>query len=111
MISISLTQVISVDYSDALFCLKNQVALVALATIPSSHKDLLSAVKSWPPAIYSALPVIAAIVPQLNTSSMTDQLKEVRASKCSLHLYASELYIKHVKTLSLFAVSGTGSVV
>ncbi|GJR32413.1 vacuolar protein sorting-associated protein 41 [Tanacetum coccineum] len=56
-----------------------EVALVALATIPSSHKDLLSAVKSWPPAIYSALPVIAAIEPQLNTSSMTDQLKEALA--------------------------------
>ncbi|KAJ9554711.1 hypothetical protein OSB04_009325 [Centaurea solstitialis] len=56
-----------------------EVALVALATIPSSHKDLLSAVKSWPPAIYSALPVIAAIEPQLNTSSMTDELKEALA--------------------------------
>ncbi|KAJ0955821.1 hypothetical protein HanPSC8_Chr01g0007341 [Helianthus annuus] len=37
---------------------------------------LLTAVKSWPPAIYSALPVIAAIEPQLNTSSMSDELKE-----------------------------------
>ncbi|KAJ0714190.1 putative chromatin regulator PHD family [Helianthus annuus] len=56
-----------------------EVALVALATIPSSHKDLLTAVKSWPPAIYSALPVIAAIEPQLNTSSMSDELKEALA--------------------------------
>ncbi|KVH90729.1 hypothetical protein Ccrd_007262 [Cynara cardunculus var. scolymus] len=54
-----------------------EVALVALATIPSSHKDLLSAVKSWPPVIYSVVPVIAAIEPQLNTSSMTDELKEL----------------------------------
>lgn len=50
---------------------------MALATNPSVHKDLLSTVKSWPPAIYSALPVISAIEPQLNTSSMTDALKEV----------------------------------
>ncbi|XP_024985211.1 vacuolar protein sorting-associated protein 41 homolog isoform X1 [Cynara cardunculus var. scolymus] len=56
-----------------------EVALVALATIPSSHKDLLSAVKSWPPVIYSVVPVIAAIEPQLNTSSMTDELKEALA--------------------------------
>ncbi|XP_076944530.1 vacuolar protein sorting-associated protein 41 homolog [Bidens hawaiensis] len=56
-----------------------EVALVALATIPSSHKDLLSAVKSWPPAIYSALPVIAAIEPQLSTSFMSDELKEASA--------------------------------
>lgn len=54
-----------------------QVALVALATNPSFHKDLLSTVKSWPSVIYSALPVISAIEPQLNTSSMTDSLKEV----------------------------------
>lgn len=54
-----------------------QVALVALATNPSFHKELLSTVKSWPPVIYSALPVISAIEPQLNTSSMTDALKEV----------------------------------
>lgn len=54
-----------------------QVALVALATNPSFHKYLLSTVKSWPPVIYSALPVISAIEPQLNSSSMTDALKEV----------------------------------
>lgn len=54
-----------------------QVALVALATNPSYHKELLSTVKSWPRSVYSALPVISAIEPQLNTSSMTDALKEV----------------------------------
>lgn len=54
-----------------------QVALVALATNPSFHKELLSTIKSWPPIIYSAAPVISAIEPQLNTSSMTDALKEV----------------------------------
>lgn len=55
-----------------------QVALVALATNPAFHKDLLLTVKSWPPVIYSSLPVISAIEPQLNTSPMTDMLKEVR---------------------------------
>ncbi|KAF5727493.1 Vacuolar protein sorting-associated protein 41 isoform 3 [Tripterygium wilfordii] len=59
------------------------VAFVALATDPSLHKDLLSTVKSWPPVIYSAFPVISAIEPQLNTSSMTDSLKEA----------LSELYV------------------
>jgi hypothetical protein len=36
--------------------------------------------------IYSALPVISAIEPQLNTSSMTDALKEVsqRTGVCCL---------------------------
>ncbi|KAG4988936.1 hypothetical protein JHK85_031919 [Glycine max] len=56
-----------------------EVALVALATNPSFHKDLLSTVKSWPSVIYSALPVISAIEPQLNTSSMTESLKEALA--------------------------------
>ncbi|MED6206016.1 Vacuolar protein sorting-associated protein 41 [Stylosanthes scabra] len=56
-----------------------EVALVALATNPAYHKDLLSTVKSWPSVIYSALPVISAIEPQLNTSSMTDSLKEALA--------------------------------
>ncbi|PWA69855.1 vacuolar sorting protein [Artemisia annua] len=56
--------------------------------------DLLSAVESWPLAIYSDLPVIAAIDPQLNTSSMTNQLKEVRASKYGCHVYAIEQYEK-----------------
>ncbi|KAL2507020.1 Vacuolar protein sorting-associated protein 41-like protein [Forsythia ovata] len=59
--------------------LVDEVALVALATNPSFHKDLLSTVKSWPPVIYSALPVISAIEPQLNTSSITDALKEALA--------------------------------
>ncbi|XP_057736059.1 vacuolar protein sorting-associated protein 41 homolog isoform X2 [Arachis stenosperma] len=54
-----------------------EVALVALATNPSYHKDLLFTVKSWPSVIYSALPVISAIEPQLNTSSMTNSLKEL----------------------------------
>ncbi|XP_062171764.1 vacuolar protein sorting-associated protein 41 homolog [Alnus glutinosa] len=56
-----------------------EVALVALATNPSFHEDLLSTVKSWPHVMYSALPVISAIEPQLNTSSMTDALKEALA--------------------------------
>lgn len=50
---------------------------MALATNPSFHEELLSTIKSWPPIIYSAAPVIAAIEPQLNTSSMTVALKEV----------------------------------
>ncbi|KAL7240443.1 hypothetical protein ACSBR2_006152 [Camellia fascicularis] len=54
-----------------------EVALVALTTNPSFHKYLLSIVKSWLPVIYSALPVISAIGPQLNTSSMTDALGEL----------------------------------
>lgn len=60
-----------------------QVALVALATNSSFHNDLLSTVKSWPSVIYSALPVISAIEPQLNTSSMTDSLKEVSLISCT----------------------------
>lgn len=100
-----------------------QVALVALATNPSFHKELLSTVKSWPPALYSSLPVISAIEPQLNTSSMTDSLKEVRlnyfvyfdwgiTSTCSLSLVTSafqasaELYIidgQYEKAFSLYA--------
>lgn len=56
-----------------------EVALVALATNPPFHKELLSTIKSWPPIIYSAAPVISAIEPQLNTSSMTDALKEALA--------------------------------
>ncbi|XP_022729889.1 vacuolar protein sorting-associated protein 41 homolog isoform X2 [Durio zibethinus] len=73
-----------------------EVALVALATNPSFHKDLLSTIKSWPPVIYSALPVISAIEPQLNTSSMTDALKEALA----------ELYVidgQYEKAFSLYA--------
>ncbi|KAH9700264.1 vacuolar protein sorting-associated protein 41-like [Citrus sinensis] len=73
-----------------------EVALVALATNPSFHKYLLSTVKSWPPVIYSALPVISAIEPQLNSSSMTDALKEALA----------ELYVidgHYEKAFSLYA--------
>ncbi|TKY48587.1 Vacuolar protein sorting-associated protein 41-like [Spatholobus suberectus] len=73
-----------------------EFALVALATNPSFHKDLLSTVKSWPSVIYSALPVISAIEPQLNTSSMTDPLKEA----------LTELYVidgQYEKAFSLYA--------
>ncbi|KAJ6344892.1 hypothetical protein OIU78_007725 [Salix suchowensis] len=73
-----------------------EAALVALATNMSFHKDLLSTVKSWPPVIYSALPVISAIDSQLNTSSMTDALKEALA----------ELYVingQYEKAFSLYA--------
>ncbi|KAK9124041.1 hypothetical protein Sjap_013643 [Stephania japonica] len=73
-----------------------EVALVALATNPSFHKDLLSIVKSWPAELYSALPVIAAIESQLETSSMTDALREALA----------ELYIstgQYEKAFSLYA--------
>ncbi|CAL0304043.1 unnamed protein product [Lupinus luteus] len=56
-----------------------EVALVALVTDSSFHKDLLSTVKSWPSIIYSALPVISAIEPQINTLSVTDSLKEALA--------------------------------
>ncbi|XP_027177627.1 vacuolar protein sorting-associated protein 41 homolog [Coffea eugenioides] len=73
-----------------------EVALVALATNPSFHKDLLSTVKSWPPVIYSASPVISAIESQLNTSSATDPLKEALA----------ELYVidgQYEKACSLYA--------
>ncbi|KAF3455143.1 hypothetical protein FNV43_RR05591 [Rhamnella rubrinervis] len=73
-----------------------EVALVALATNSSFHKDLLLTVKSWPRMLYSALPVISAIEPQLNTSSMTDVLKEALA----------ELYVidgQFEKAFSLYA--------
>ncbi|XP_030958415.1 vacuolar protein sorting-associated protein 41 homolog [Quercus lobata] len=73
-----------------------EVALVALATNSSFHKELLSTVKSWPHVIYSALPVISAIEPQLNTSSMTDALKEALA----------ELYVidgQYEKAFSIYA--------
>ncbi|CAL9151796.1 unnamed protein product [Musa hybrid cultivar] len=56
-----------------------EVALVSLATNPSFHKLLLSTIKSWPNTLYSSMPVISAIEPQLNTSSMTDFLKEALA--------------------------------
>ncbi|XP_028074583.1 vacuolar protein sorting-associated protein 41 homolog [Camellia sinensis] len=73
-----------------------EVSLVALTTNPSFHKDLLSTVKCWPPVIYSALPVISAIGPQLNTSSMTDALGEALA----------ELYVidgRYEKAFALYA--------
>ncbi|XP_004250993.1 vacuolar protein sorting-associated protein 41 homolog [Solanum lycopersicum] len=73
-----------------------EVALVALATNPSFYKDLVSTVKSWPPGIYSTSPVISAIESQLNTSSMTDHLKEALA----------ELYViegQHDKAFALYA--------
>ncbi|XP_060169690.1 vacuolar protein sorting-associated protein 41 homolog isoform X1 [Lycium barbarum] len=73
-----------------------EVALVAMTTNPSFHKDLLSTVKSWPPGIYSTSPVISAIESQLNTSSMTDHLKEALA----------ELYVidgQHEKAFALYA--------
>ncbi|XP_060174078.1 vacuolar protein sorting-associated protein 41 homolog isoform X1 [Lycium barbarum] len=73
-----------------------EVALVALATNPSFHKDLLSTVKSWPPRIYSTTPVFSAIEPQINSSSMTDPLKEALA----------ELYVidgQHDKAFALYA--------
>lgn len=77
-----------------------QVALVALATNPSYHKELLSTVKSWPRSVYSALPVISAIEPQLNTSSMTDALKEVSiVSQVKLEIYW------HVQSQSCFILS------
>ncbi|XP_074350636.1 vacuolar protein sorting-associated protein 41 homolog isoform X2 [Apium graveolens] len=73
-----------------------EVALVALATNMSFHKELLSTIKAWPPLIYSAVPVISAIEPQLNTSSMTDALKEALA----------EIYVidaQYEEAFSLFA--------
>ncbi|CAN1131493.1 Vacuolar protein sorting-associated protein 41 homolog, partial [Linum perenne] len=76
--------------------LLDEVALVALATNQSFHKDLLSTVKSWPSKIYSATTVIAAIEPQLNNSSMSDALKEALA----------ELYVldgQYEKAFSLYA--------
>ncbi|KAK2984130.1 hypothetical protein RJ640_006283 [Escallonia rubra] len=71
-----------------------EVALVALATSPSFHKDLLFTVKSWPPVIYSTLPVISAVEPQLNTSFVTDALKEALA----------ELYVIDVQYEKAFAL-------
>ncbi|CAN4098954.1 unnamed protein product [Withania somnifera] len=73
-----------------------EVALVSLATNSSFHEDLLSTVKSWPPHIYSTTPVFSAIEPQINTSSMTDPLKEALA----------ELYVidgQHDKAFALYA--------
>ncbi|KAF0912218.1 hypothetical protein E2562_013172 [Oryza meyeriana var. granulata] len=73
-----------------------EVALVALTSNPSFHELLLTTVKKWPPTLYSASPVISAIETQLNSSSMTDSLKEALA----------ELYVinsQYDKALSLYA--------
>ncbi len=99
-----------------------QVALVALATNSSFHKDLLSTVKSWPRVIYSALPVISAIEPQLNTSSMTDALKEVCQKNMYMHSHIFEpldttsfLYFLIISIINMymhsFSLSGTRRVV
>lgn len=52
--------------------------------------------------IYSALPVISAIEPQLNTSSMTDALKEVweQALSCEFLVFWSLWF--YLLVLSLF---------
>ncbi|KAJ0963912.1 hypothetical protein J5N97_029034 [Dioscorea zingiberensis] len=73
-----------------------EVALVALATNPSYHKVLLSTVKSWPTTIYSVLPVISAIEPQLNSSSVTDMLK---ASLAELYIINTQ----YENALNLYA--------
>ncbi|CAA0813525.1 Vacuolar protein sorting-associated protein 41 homolog [Striga hermonthica] len=73
-----------------------EVALVALATNTSFHEDLVKIVKTWPPALYSTLPVISAIEPQLNTLSSSEALKEALA----------ELYVidgQYEKAFSLYA--------
>ncbi|GAB2274698.1 Vacuolar protein sorting-associated protein 41 [Dionaea muscipula] len=73
-----------------------ELALVALATSPAYHKDLLSVVKAWPHTLYSSLPVISAIEPQLKNLAVTDALKEALA----------ELYVtdgQYEKAFSLFA--------
>ncbi|XP_020596717.1 vacuolar protein sorting-associated protein 41 homolog [Phalaenopsis equestris] len=73
-----------------------EVALVALATNPSFHNVLLATVRSWPPTIYSSLPIISAIESQLSTYSTTNLLKEALA----------ELYVincQYEKALALYA--------
>ncbi|KAL9268901.1 Vacuolar protein sorting-associated protein 41-like protein, partial [Drosera capensis] len=73
-----------------------ELGLMALATSPAYHKELLSTVKSWPPGLYSSVPVITTIEPQLKTTSVTDTLKEALA----------ELYVidgQYEKAFSLFA--------
>lgn len=85
-----------------------QVALVALATNPSYHKELLSTVKSWPLSVYSALPVISAVEPQLNTSSMTDALKEV---SIVCHVILRFINIYGFKVVLSFHLSGAGRAV
>lgn len=86
-----------------------QVALVALATNPSFHKVLLSIVKCWPTTLYSALPVIAAIEPQMNTSSMTDLLKEVLV-KFFLCCFLSHLLVAYPFWPTHLA-TGTGGII
>ncbi|CAL5430914.1 unnamed protein product [Camellia sinensis] len=88
-----------------------EVALVALTTNPSSHKDLLSTVKSWPPVIYSALPIISAIEPHLNTSSMTDALGEVGMNIVILILITNFGYYYIFSIMNYFTMSGTSRVV
>lgn len=78
--------------SDTLY----ELALVALAMNPAYHKDFLSAVKTWPRSIYSVLPVLSEIEPQLRASLMTESLKEALA----------ELYVRsgqNEKAFSFFA--------
>ncbi|KAG6474149.1 hypothetical protein ZIOFF_068073 [Zingiber officinale] len=73
-----------------------EVALVSLVTNPSFHKLLLTTVKSWTHTLYSSTNIISAIEPQINTSSVTDFLKEALA----------ELYIINTqseKALALYA--------
>ncbi|KAH9294010.1 hypothetical protein KI387_040783, partial [Taxus chinensis] len=56
-----------------------EAALIALATNPAFHKQLLSTIRTWPPSIYSPSTVIDAIEPQLNMSSTTPTLREALA--------------------------------
>lgn len=56
-----------------------EAALIALATNPAFHKQLLSTIQTWPSSIYSASTVIDAIEPQLNMSSTTPTLREALA--------------------------------
>ncbi|KAK9689968.1 hypothetical protein RND81_09G094900 [Saponaria officinalis] len=78
--------------SDTLY----ELALVALSMNPAYHKDFLSVVKTWPRSIYSVVPVLSEIEPQLRASLMTDALKEALA----------ELYVRtgqNEKAFSFFA--------
>eukprot|EP01018_Ginkgo_biloba_P020522 Gb_33564 [translate_table: standard] len=73
-----------------------EVALVALATNPTFHNQLLSTIHSWPSSIYSASTVISAIEPQLNTNSMSPTLQEALA----------DLYVidkQYEKALAIYA--------
>ena len=95
----------------AVFVNHLQVALVALTTNPSFDKDLLSTVKSWPSVIYSALPIISAIEPQLNTSSMTDALGEGGMNIVILILITNFGYYYIFSIMNYFTMSGTSRVV